>query len=576
MWLLLACSGPPTAPDDGSAPTPGTGETGPARETGTCAEEWFVDGDGDGVGDASTGTFTCSPADGMVRLGGDCDDTDPDLDQALGPVTWSEVSEASGLAAAGPSWDGSTTCWRGLLGGGAAVADLDGDGDVDVFLPRTGPPDVLLLNDGAGRFVAAPFADAPGMSNGALAVDVEGDGDLDLLVTSIGEARDRLWINDGSARFREEGAARGLGALADEGCRDHFGASAADVDGDGDLDLLIAGWEEEWLVGSRERSRLLLNDGSGRFTDATVASGLSVSWDRAALDPVFTDLDGDADPDLVLVADWNGTSRFFNQGGVFVEAPLDRVFTDENGMGADLGDPDGDGDLDLFVTSVWSEPYTGCPSHQAAVCDGNRLYRAEPGTFVDATDAAGVREGQWGWGTSFLDYDLDGALDLVLTGGMDNVLFREEPGRLYRGVGGGRFEDVTCSTGWIDRGQGRGVIPFDADGDGALELLVTGREETPSLWRSSGASGAWISVELRQPGPNPFGVGSTVRVTDAAGVARVGPIHANALYVSSRGPWLHLGLGAASGPVDVEVTWPDGAVTRHPDVGPGRITLERS
>src|SRR5690606_32095208 len=118
------------------------------------------------------------------------------------------------------------------------------------------------------------------------------------------------------------------------------------------------------------------------------------------------------------------------------------------------------------------------------------------------------------------DYDLDGALDLVMTGGMSVGGFWTEPGRLWRNLGGALFEDRTCQSGWVDRRLGRGVLPFDADGDGDLDLFVAGSGEEPSLWRNDGDGATprgWLAVTLDQPGANRFAIGARVEVRATAG-----------------------------------------------------------
>ena len=203
------------------------------------------------------------------------------------------------------------------------------------------------------------------------------------------------------------------------------------------------------------------------------------------------------------------------------------------------------------------------------------MWLLEP-LLVPPGGGAGVREGQWGWGTAFFDYDLDGNLDLVMTGGMAILEFSTEPGRLWHGNGDGTFEDRTCTAGWVERRVGRGVVPFDSDGDGDLDLLVTGSEEEPTLWRNDAAVGhGWLAITLDQPGANRFAIGAevTVRATADAQPQLV-PVFANASYVSGRPPIATFGLGDHPGPAhEVMVLWPDGIRSSHAEVGPGSVTL---
>src|SRR5690606_25412164 len=152
------------------------------------------------------------------------------------------------------------------------------------------------------------------------------------------------------------------------------------------------------------------------------------------------------------------------------------VGTDEHGMGGVTADLDGDGLLDLFVTSIWAE---GSPRGT-----GNRLYRnLGDRAFADVTDAAGVREGDWGWGTSAFDFDNDGDLDLVMTNGAgpdddpfaagelgtdDLSHYANDPPRLWRNEGGAVFTEIAAAAGIVDEGIGYGLLTFDFDDDGDL------------------------------------------------------------------------------------------------------------
>ncbi|MBX2800606.1 MAG: VCBS repeat-containing protein [Myxococcales bacterium] len=536
---------------------------------------WHQDGDADGGGDPSSSMLSCSsPGKGWVRNDADCSDINPAVNGSLGPVHWSPVDPAvSGLTEA--HWDGvRSRCSQEPFMGGAAIADVDDDGDLDVFLPRMALPDRLMLNDGAGRFTIDPLFDGkPSHSSGAVFFDAEGDGDLDLYVTQLEADANLLYINDGSGIFSEEATQRGADRSTQGDCSDQYGVSAVDVDADGDLDLAIAGWQESWRLGEVNRSALLINDGTGHFTEQTEPWGLADLHQRAPFSLLFHDLDADTLPDMHVVADWQTSGVLANDGTSFSALP-DDVFTEESGMGADLGDVDGDGDLDWFVSAIYS-PRLVCLN---GPCTGNRMYRRADDTYVDDTDAAGVRIGQWSWGAVFVDMDLDADLDLAVTAGFDAPEILHLTGNVYRNDGTGRFEDATCETGFTVVGQGRTLLAFDMDRDGDQDLLLVQTVLPASVWEATGAEGrSSMTVELRQPGGNPFGIGALVTVrAEPEGPEQVRLLHANSLFMGGPPPEVHVGLADHEGPVhEVRVRWPDGDTTVHRDVPLGHATLVR-
>jgi len=481
-------------------------------------------------------------------------------------------------------------CAPERMSGAAAAGDADGDGRVDLYVTRLDGPDFLFQNQGDGTFldrsVESGLAAFHLQSNGAAFGDVDNDDDLDLFVTTLGEQGDPvngryyLFVNDGAGRFTEEAQGRGL-ALETGKTHAGFSAACGDFDLDGWLDLHVT----EWLLGGGcqgsevSHNRLLRNLGvsaPGHFEDVTETAGVSLQASREGAPcgrwgfaSAFTDLDGDGWPELTVVADF-GTSRLFwnNGDGTFNDGTeAAGVGSDENGMGSTFGDIDGDGDLDWFVTSI-HDPLETCDRES---CNwgysGNRLYRYEGSrTFSDATDWAGVREGYWGWGAAFFDADNDGDQDLVMTNGVDfpgaedwSHLWTVDPMRFWVNDGSGHMREMAASAGLTDTASGKGLLTFDYDHDGDLDIFVVNNAGAPRLYRNdSGNSLGWLRVEVRGGESNRQGLGARVTVEVAPkATLQVREIGTASHFLGQSETAAHFGLGAGDEPVwRVVVEWP--------------------
>ena len=501
-------------------------------------------------------------------------------------------------------------CGPERMSGGAAVADFDGDGLVDLFVTRLDAPDILYRNVGDGTFedrtAAAGLGNFDLRSNGGAWVDIDNDGDQDLYVTTIGDKRFYLFINDGGGRFTEEGVERGAAIQTNEL---HIGFSIAvgDYDRDGWLDLHITEWGSDSVIstGAPSHARLLRNRGTeapGHFTDVTVSAGvqlddvrtqalggpnsnsmLSLS-DGAGLNGPFAfasamiDLDGDGWPDLAVASDF-GQSRLFwnNRDGTFTDGSVAAgIGSDRHGMGSTFGDYDGDGDLDWFVTSIMDQSTNcdsiliqdesarvslGCRSSLAA---GNRLYRNDGNRlFADATDSAGVRDGGWGWGAVFFDYDNDGDLDLAMVNGMSHSATPStsafQPPKLWQNDGSGRMTEIGAESGLLHLGAGKGLLTFDYDGDGDLDLFVVNNGSTPRLYRNDGGnSNPWLRIRLVGASSNRSGVGARVSVAPRwGGPSQIREIGVRSHFLGQSEIVEHFGLGAGIAEVaEVRIWWP--------------------
>lgn len=584
---------------------------GDAYADATDAAPYFYDGDGDGDGDPAVSVIAClRPTSSHVRRGLDCDDSDPMRSTRLVEVPYTEVDEdcddttpdddfdGDGLAVADdcddqdahvgvpaprtPSFtevglsrglvresaDGSCLpkCGLAVQAAGAAVEDIDDDGDLDIVLVRIDAPSELLLNDGNGMFTDAASArafDANGAFGAAVVFDLEGDGDLDVHVAAIGPRSSLLFVQGPGGSFSEQGETRGAHAPVANGTDHalHYSVSAGDVDHDGDVDLHLPAWRL-FQNASTAHTQLLVSGGGGTFTRGEIDAGLSVPT-AAAFTSGFFDVNDDGLTDFALAADF-GTSRLFtaSSAGMFTDVTTSAaVGTDENGMGSTLADYDGDGDLDWFVTSILV-PASAC-GHEQIGCTGNRLYRNDGALhFTDVTTVAGVRDGGWGWGASFFDFDLDGDVDLGHTNGYVVEGHRAQRMRLFVSDGAGHFENAACAHGLWGMGQGRAFIPFDMERDGDLDLLVTRFGERPLLYRNESADGrAWLEVRLRdQRTQNTRGLGAvvTARATPLGPVQRR-DVHASSTFAGVGPAEAHFGFGAHEGALaELTVVWPDG------------------
>lgn len=446
-----------------------------------------------------------------------------------------------------------------MMGGGAAAGDLDGDGDFDLVVVRgdLGAP-ALLRNRGDGVFdnaSAGSGVPAAGKYNGITLVDLDADGRLDLLFGGLGGQGPRLFRNLGAFQFAEI-ANTGLG-IAD----DTWSAALADYDGDGVLDLAVG----RWARGVGRAGHLFRGLGGGRFANADADLGITPQLAQLSytFTPHFGDLDGDGRQDLVMAADF-GTSRvLLNRDGVFENATTPMI-SDENGMGAALADYDGDGDLDWFVTSIFDA--SGVPLGNWGIT-GNRLYRNRgDGSFDEVSQAAGVRDGGWGWAACFADFNHDGALDLVHVNGMSAApaaAFHADPSRLFIADGQGGFVEQAVARGFNDSGQGRALVCFDADGDGDIDLFVQNNSGSSRFYRNQGGAeaGHWLRVALRQPGANPQAIGARIELV-AGGRRQARETSAGSNFLSSNPAEAHFGLGATGALQSLQVRWPDGQIER--------------
>lgn len=479
-------------------------------------------------------------------------------------------------------------CDAERMTGGAAAGDFDGDGAIDLIVTRLDGHDLLFRNRGDGRFDEVS-ADS-GLrgwnlaSNGATWGDIDNDGDLDLFITTVGDTRHYLFINDGAGVFSEQALERG--AAVDSGDRRiGFSATFGDYDLDGFLDLHITEWRPSQLVGEATAGvRLLRNRGAdapGYFEDVTEEAGVAMDGvvsqtqrdlteGTFAFGSTFVDLDRDGWPDLAVASDF-GTSRLFwnNGDGTFSDGTLDAyVGTAQNAMGTTFGDYDADGDLDWFVTSVFSLR-TGSPgAAQQGSRNGNRLYRNDGGRrFTDVTDVAGVRNGSWGWGAAFFDADNDGDLDLTMTNGMEMMPgFDADAMRYWENVEA-RYTQQSAEVGLDDIEDGKGLLVFDADRDGDLDVFVVNNASAPRLYVNQGGSaGGWLRVSLEGTIGNRQGLGAQVTVIASGLAEQIREVGVSTHFLGQSEDALHFGLGRAS-QADLIIRWPvSGYATTLTDV----------
>jgi hypothetical protein len=521
---------------------------------------------------------------------------------------------------------------------GVVVADFDGDGTLDILLPSLHP--MLFVNDGRGHFRDATPGSGldrlpPGEAAGAVAADLDGDGLPEIFLTYAYSAC-RLLHNDGGGRFHDITAEAGLAGLNGTSTSAVF----FDADRDGRLDLFVAAYGDARETGpaysgkNGTGSRFFHNvekGGKPFFVDETQAAGFTDrGWAFAAS---ACDFDGDGDDDLYVANDF-GTNCLYENISTpgrpkFRQIAREAgVLDDGYGMGVTWGDYDNDGRFDLHVADFSSPlrwlirsprlPMPPVPGLVQAVarpivvpmllrrCQGDGLYRNRgDGTFEKTSEAAGVTEGGWAWGTELVDLDGDGREDLLVVNGMweaapegksDEVKFWNEMAvegtafhdgywggidfgkdgmasrtakHLYRNLGQGKFEDDAYLEGFDTRADARGLAFGDLDGDGAPDVVISTFRGPVLVYRNGWRDARRLTLRLVAKTPhNREAVGAVVKLT-AGGLGQIREVRAGSSYLSCSAKDLYFGLGEKVAADSIEVRWPDGAreVREHVPAG---------
>ncbi len=464
----------------------------------------------------------------------------------------------------GPDWDSPAGVAEPVRGAGVAVADFDQDGHLDVFLPnRTACQ--LLLGDGAFGFTDVSSTHLPGGPTdcgawGATAADLDGDGDLDLLLPGWA-APSQVWENTGGGVFRDRSRGAGLGD-APVYARS---ASVADLEGDGDLDVFIATHVQRDDIAVGWPNQLLLQSAPFRFTDG---GGL---LPREARDSVtfvgsWVDLDDDLDLDLLLINDFGPT----------VQPNLALENRSTAGAPALVRVPGSAGlDLSIFGMGVGIADLNDDLIPDFAISDIDRLHllqSAGAGSWVDVALAVGLRPDVGGgqrasWAMELVDVDNDGLLDVVAPFGPTEPFDDEpeegavpdQPDGLWLQAGDGQFRDHAPGLQVDHLLNGRGMAVVDLDGDGWLDLIkrdYLGAEA--ALLRASPGCGAWIELELQGAPPATMALGARV-VVEAGGRRHTRWNLPGSTGLAGSGPSrVHIGLGDVDVVDRIEVRWPTG------------------
>ncbi|VAW43204.1 hypothetical protein MNBD_CHLOROFLEXI01-2146 [hydrothermal vent metagenome] len=447
---------------------------------------------------------------------------------------------------------------------GQAWGDIDRDGWVDFYVTDTAGPNSLFRNNGDGTFSRSPHDQTVALPNaysgGASFADYNNDGWLDLYVVNWGA--NRLFRNQAGQGFIDVTAQAGVGDEANGQT-----ASWGDYDNDGWLDLYVANWACYPRCGrpnQGDTDRLYHNNGDGTFRDVTRL--LSGKTNGAGFVASFTDYDNDGDLDIYLVNDEFlfpiGNKLWRNDGPgcdghcfteVAAEAGAD---TRVMGMGLATADYDNDGDFDFYFSNAG--PMT-------------LLQNQGDGTFADVAAQAGVdMPGNIAWAATAFDYDNDGWQDLYLAV-MTTANHGGIPANpLFHNNGDGTFTRVRSGSGAADVGPTMGIATADFDNDGWVDLLIGNKDDGYSLLRNQvGAQSGnrWFALQLVGGGPiNRDAIGARVTVRSADGSVQTREVQSGGSLGAGNELKLHFGLGTAVSIPKLTIVWPNGRMQQWQNV----------
>ncbi|MEX2028516.1 MAG: CRTAC1 family protein [Candidatus Curtissbacteria bacterium] len=450
---------------------------------------------------------------------------------------------------------------------GISWSDYDSDDKIDVLISRG--TTALYKNNGNGTFT--DVTKASGLENSFSTSGVFGDYDNDGCPDLFLSRPNKLFRNNCGGIFADVTARTGIKDF--ESAR---GASWADYDGDGLLDLYVAshGLSEigdKYLYFS-EPNALYRNNGNGTFTNITQRAGVSGAADcgieglverghietvggpyKESFQPIWLDYNSDGKIDLFISTD-AGISPLYknNGGGIFVDVTKEAgLCRHGSGMGAAAADYDNNGHVDIYVTNIGY----------------NYLWHNNgDGTFTEMAGDTKVADiASLGWGTGFFDYNNDGLLDLYVTNGIaqdvtGKVFDGVKLDRLYKNIGGGQFLEISQKSG-IGGNYNKEPSAFaDFDNNGFPDIFVlSGRYEKNhiySLYKNQGNTNNWLKVKLVGTKSNRDAIGARIKVETGTGT-QLREITSGTSFLSQDSLWQTFGLGTSTA-ANVEVMWPSG------------------
>ena len=469
----------------------------------------------------------------------------------FGQVSFIDVTSSKGFRNFQPAFE---------YGCGVTATDYNEDGQIDLYvMSDRNSPNRLYQNNGNGLFSEVDIGVSTDMlSRAALWFDFDGDHLLDLFVAGDCFDQQGSCVDADNMRlFRQlpngtfEDVSETSGILTGREFTGAFGGiSAGDINNDGYLELLTVMWEGDIT--------LYLNNGDGTFSDITWSSGMlnpARYWQ-----PSFFDFDQNGWTDIYLNVDsfenlyWEN-----NQDNTFTEIGSQlNLNLDWDCMGMGLGDFDNDDDMDIYISNILSSSENNALLQNNS--EENSLYFNEIGV------QAGVGEGGWGWGVTFMEADNDGFLDVAATNGWHaNTGF--DRSKIWKNKGDGTFDDISVDAGFNENLEASTLISFDYDRDGDLDLAQTLKRDQEGGIRlfenqlnTSEDFGNYLVIKPRMLGSNHWAIGSLVKIRIGTEI-QTRPITAGISYYGQEPSEAFFGLGDAIEVDEVTIVWPGGEET---------------
>ena len=528
--------------------------------------------------------------------------------------------------------------------GGVAIGDLDGDQKADIFFTSGPGKNRLFKQTDDWKFTditeQAGILESSAWSAGTSFLDIEGDGDLDIYICNY-DAPNQLYVNAGDGTFTEEGQQRGVDILD----ASHT-PSFCDYDRDGDLDLYIVtnklthpqgrlpqmvskdaqgnyavrapflpfyklgkSTSEEVVLEFVGREDFLLNnDGTGHFSEVSTKSGiygkghgLSASW---------FDFNQDGWFDLYVANDFDDPDRLYrnNGDGTFtnvIEAVV--PYTSWFSMGSDPADLNNDGLVDIVIADMsGSNHYKQKTAMGAMGAKAEFLATAIPRQYMrnvvfinsgqnammEAGYMTGLDSSDWTWSVQMDDFDNDGLVDAFFTNGSSrnfndsdneavfNIQLGEtrwkrhlkagtppliEQNRCMKNIGDLKFKDTSKQWGLNHAGMSFGTAAGDIDQDGDLDLIVINLDEEVHVYRNNSSGNHRAIFKLKGISSNSYGIGALISIRTQAGLQSKQLIPVSG-YKGSNEPIVHFGLNSSERIEELTIEWPSGIQQKYTDL----------